>query len=68
MTAVLKVLMGYFIAYMTIKLFILFFMLDPKGFFSTFVTISSIIVPVYLVIQIVYHKVYGPDIEKKKAT
>ena len=61
MNAVLKVLMGYFIAYMSIKLFTMIVMLDPKGFYSTFLTMLSIIAPIYFVVQIVHDKVYGID-------
>ena len=65
MAAVLKIWMGYFIAYMLIKFFVIFIIIVPDAL-SDILSGLAYIVPVMLIVQTIYYKVYGPDIEKKK--
>ncbi len=64
MNAVLKVLMGYFIAYMTIKFFVMFVIVVPDAV-SGILTALAYIVPIMLIIQTIYYKVYGTDVDTK---
>ena len=61
----MKALLFLLAAYVFGKIYLTIIFFNP-GSVSETLTFWAYVIPVMLIIQTIYHKVYGPDIEKKK--